>query len=186
MSALQSVTTLCRVRVPRTCVASSHPHALARAFCQQAAVRSGPCRRPRTDFFTSILSRPLITGPCLPARPASRLWRAFRHLAQQPNSPPQSAATKESSLAPTTVATSISNAEQRRRDWAIVRRLAVHIWPKDDWGTRGRVVLGVGMLIGGKVRYTSTTLSHEMNMNVVTAATKRPGPTVFQGNHRHT
>jgi ABC transporter ATM len=57
------------------------------------------------------------------------------------------------------VATSISNAEQRRRDWAIVRRLAVHIWPKNDWGTRGRVVLGVGLLISGKVRCTPALIS---------------------------
>jgi ABC transporter ATM len=46
----------------------------------------------------------------------------------------------------------VTNAEQRRRDWSIVRRLAVHIWPKDDWATRGRVVLGVGLLVCGKVR----------------------------------
>jgi ATP-binding cassette subfamily B (MDR/TAP) protein 7 len=34
-----------------------------------------------------------------------------------------------------------------------VRRLAVHIWPKKDWATRGRVVLGVGLLVSGKVRH---------------------------------
>jgi len=186
MSALQSATALCRVRVLRTYAAPSHPHVLARAFCQQAAVRSGPCRRPRAEFFTSGPSRPLITGPWLPARPASRHWRAFRHLSQQPNSSPQSAATRKSPPAPSTVATSISNAEQRRRDWAIVRRLAVHIWPKGDWGTRGRVVLGVGMLISGKVRHTSALFPHfSHGMNVVMVATKRPGPAVLQGSHRH-
>lgn len=26
-----------------------------------------------------------------------------------------------------------------------------HVWPKNDWGTRGRVVLGFGLLIAGKV-----------------------------------
>ncbi|KAH9961763.1 ABC transporter type 1, transmembrane domain-containing protein [Russula dissimulans] len=41
--------------------------------------------------------------------------------------------------------------EQCQHNWAIVRRLAVHIWLKSDWGTRGRVVLGVGLLIGGKL-----------------------------------
>ena len=159
MSALQSATALCRVQVSRACAAPSYPHALARAFGQHAAVRSGPCRQPRAEFFPSGPSRPLFPGSCLPARPASRHWRAFRHLAQQPNSSPKSAATRESSPAPSTVATGISNAEQRRRDWAIVRRLAVHIWPKNDWGTRGRVVLGVGLLISGKVRYTSGLFS---------------------------
>ncbi|KAG2107598.1 P-loop containing nucleoside triphosphate hydrolase protein [Suillus cothurnatus] len=33
----------------------------------------------------------------------------------------------------------------------IVKRLMSHVWPKDDWGTRGRVVLGFGLLIAGKV-----------------------------------
>ncbi|KAG2149046.1 P-loop containing nucleoside triphosphate hydrolase protein [Suillus bovinus] len=37
--------------------------------------------------------------------------------------------------------------EQRRKDWMIVKRLMSHVWPKDDWGTRGRVVLGFGLLI---------------------------------------
>jgi ABC transporter ATM len=41
--------------------------------------------------------------------------------------------------------------EQRRKDWIIVKRLMSHVWPKDDWGTRGRVVLGFGLLIAGKV-----------------------------------
>lgn len=41
--------------------------------------------------------------------------------------------------------------EQRRKDWIIVKRLMSHVWPKDDWGTRGRVVLGFGLLITGKV-----------------------------------
>ena len=131
-------------------------------------------------------SQPLFPGSCLPARPASRYWCAFCHLAQQLNSSLKSAATRESSPAPLTVATGISNAEQCRRDWAIVRRLVVHIWPKNDWGMRGRVVLGLSLLISGKVRYTSALflhISHEMNDVVV--ATKHPGPTVFQGNHRH-
>ncbi|KAG1775930.1 P-loop containing nucleoside triphosphate hydrolase protein [Suillus placidus] len=41
--------------------------------------------------------------------------------------------------------------EQRRKDWIIVKRLMSHVWPKNDWGTRGRVVLGFGLLIAGKV-----------------------------------
>jgi hypothetical protein len=91
-----------------------------------------------------------------PPRPAPHGWRGFRQLAQQPNSTPQStAATKENSQPAQSTVAGITNAEQRRRDWAIVRRLAMHIWPKDDWGTRGRVILGVGLLVGGKVRHTS-------------------------------
>ncbi|THG95220.1 hypothetical protein EW026_g6390 [Hermanssonia centrifuga] len=45
----------------------------------------------------------------------------------------------------------ISLAEQRRKDWDIVKRLSGNLWPKDDWSTRGRVVLGVGFLVCGKL-----------------------------------
>ncbi|KAL5504325.1 ATM1 [Sanghuangporus vaninii] len=45
----------------------------------------------------------------------------------------------------------LTNAEQRRKDWAIIKRLLVHIWPPGDWNVRSRVLLGFGLLIGGKV-----------------------------------
>ncbi|KAI4527320.1 P-loop containing nucleoside triphosphate hydrolase protein [Schizophyllum commune Loenen D] len=44
-----------------------------------------------------------------------------------------------------------SAAEQRRTDWKIVKQLIQHVWPKGDWKTRGIVVLGFGLLIGGKL-----------------------------------
>ncbi|KAH9179119.1 P-loop containing nucleoside triphosphate hydrolase protein [Lactarius sanguifluus] len=88
----------------------------------------------------------------LPPRPVPPNSRTFRQLTQQEKSAPQSTTTtapKEATPAAPKVA--VSNAVQRRRDWAIVRRLAVRIWPKNDWGTRGRVVLGVGLLVSGKL-----------------------------------
>jgi hypothetical protein len=41
--------------------------------------------------------------------------------------------------------------EQRRKDWMVVRRLIGNVWPKHDWNTRFRVVLGFALLLGGKV-----------------------------------
>jgi ATP-binding cassette subfamily B (MDR/TAP) protein 7 len=41
--------------------------------------------------------------------------------------------------------------EQRDADWSIIRKLIGHIWPKGDRGTKVRVVLALGLLIGGKV-----------------------------------
>lgn len=46
----------------------------------------------------------------------------------------------------------VSNKEQRKADWAIIRDMAHYLWPKDDFGTRFRVGLSVGLLIGAKVR----------------------------------
>ncbi|KAA1479447.1 P-loop containing nucleoside triphosphate hydrolase protein [Dentipellis sp. KUC8613] len=79
--------------------------------------------------------------------------RAFRHLAQSQDPPKPPSGTQEKPKAPvaSAAADAVSVKEQRRRDWSIIRQLAVHIWPKDDWGTRGRVVLGVGLLVAGKV-----------------------------------
>ena len=32
-----------------------------------------------------------------------------------------------------------------------------NVWPKNDWNTRGRVLFGLGLLVGGKVRYNLPT-----------------------------
>jgi len=45
----------------------------------------------------------------------------------------------------------VGHREQRRRDRRIVGQLIKHIWPKGDFGTKARVVAGVGLLVGGKV-----------------------------------
>ena len=45
----------------------------------------------------------------------------------------------------------VSNKEQRQADWAIIRNMAHYLWPKNDFGTRFRVGLSVGLLVGAKV-----------------------------------
>ena len=165
MLALRSAAALGNARMQCVRVlAPLHPLTPARAYWQQAAVRSGPSyRRPRAERSTSgAWPSPIFS--CLPPRSvAPHPCRLFRHLAAQDaksplhssTTPAAAAGVKESPQPTSTSKATISNAEQRRRDWSIVRRLLVHIWPKDDWGTRGRVVLGVGLLICGKVRLSS-------------------------------
>jgi ATP-binding cassette, subfamily B (MDR/TAP), member 7 len=46
----------------------------------------------------------------------------------------------------------VSNKEQRKADWAIIKNMAHYLWPKDDFGTRFRVGLSVALLVGAKVR----------------------------------
>ncbi|KAI9507867.1 P-loop containing nucleoside triphosphate hydrolase protein [Russula earlei] len=138
MNALRSTTAHSHVRVPRVRVSSLHPPPRTRPYWQQAPVRFGPCHhRPRVELSLSV-SPPLVSHR-----------HTFRQLAQDSKVSLQPTATGDRPPAAPNV--TITNAEQRRRDWAIVRRLAVHIWPKGDWATRGRVVLGVGLLIGGKL-----------------------------------
>jgi hypothetical protein len=53
---------------------------------------------------------------------------------------------------------------QRQADWAIIRDMAHYLWPKNDFSTRFRVGLSVGLLVGAKVRHAiiSTIIQREL------------------------
>ena len=76
-----------------------------------------------------------------------------------PGSPPSSqsqppAATPSAKVgAPGDVsrAEDVSDKEQSRRDWEIIKTLIPNIWPKDDCKTKIRVLVALGLLVGGKV-----------------------------------
>ncbi|KAH9885819.1 P-loop containing nucleoside triphosphate hydrolase protein [Cubamyces lactineus] len=70
----------------------------------------------------------------------------------------------------------ISQSEQRKRDWNIVRKLVQNIWPKDDWKTRSRVLFGFGLLVGGKLLNVQVPLIFKqvidtLNVDVTAAST---------------
>jgi hypothetical protein len=50
----------------------------------------------------------------------------------------------------------VSAAQQRKMDWSIIWKMMEHVWPP-NWGVRARVLLGVGLLVAGKV---STVFLH--------------------------
>lgn len=54
----------------------------------------------------------------------------------------------------------VSNKEQRKADWAIIKDMAHYLWPKNDFSTRFRVGLSVGLLVGAKV-------GHPVDLTVV-------------------
>ncbi|KZT00956.1 P-loop containing nucleoside triphosphate hydrolase protein [Laetiporus sulphureus 93-53] len=105
-------------------------------------------------------SRTLFTsrGPSGKRALVPATWRVLFRRKQTPAAP---AAKTPSTQAPpgpaqkpqelVNEAVDISLAEQRRKDWSIVKRLAENIWPKNDWSTRGRVLVGFGLLISGKL-----------------------------------
>ncbi|KAE8835911.1 hypothetical protein HRS9139_04009 [Pyrenophora teres f. teres] len=45
----------------------------------------------------------------------------------------------------------LTNKEQRKADWAIIKEMSQYLWPKDNLGTRFRVGLSVGLLVGAKL-----------------------------------
>lgn len=52
--------------------------------------------------------------------------------------------------------------EQRKRDWSIMHKMMEHMWPQ-DWGVRSRVVLGLGLLVGGKVNHVLSSIALLLN-----------------------
>ncbi|KAJ7168631.1 iron-sulfur clusters transporter ATM1 [Mycena filopes] len=66
--------------------------------------------------------------------------------------------------------------QQRRTDWRIVKTLVKHVWPKNDWKTRGTVVFGFGLLISSKLLNVQVPLIFKniidtLNMDVAAAST---------------
>lgn len=45
----------------------------------------------------------------------------------------------------------LSTKEQRKADWAIMKEMSKYLWPRDNMGTRARVGLSVGLLVGAKL-----------------------------------
>lgn len=45
----------------------------------------------------------------------------------------------------------LTNKEQRKADWAIMKEMSRYLWPKDHLGTRFRVGLSVALLVGAKL-----------------------------------
>ncbi|KAB8345834.1 hypothetical protein FH972_022889 [Carpinus fangiana] len=45
----------------------------------------------------------------------------------------------------------VSNQEQRKADWAIIKEMSRYLWPKDNLGTRIRVGTAVALLVGSKI-----------------------------------
>ncbi|KAG1743457.1 P-loop containing nucleoside triphosphate hydrolase protein [Suillus lakei] len=81
------------------------------------------------------------------------------------------APTRKASVPKSVDSDNVSVKEQRRKDWIIVKRLMSHVWPKNDWGTRGRVVLGFGLLIAGKVPQLFKSVIDALNLDVMADST---------------
>ena len=109
---------------------------------------SAPCRHRLSA--SPLISQTPWTYSCTPAH------RTFKHLAQHYAKLVQKSHGSDSKMSTKTGADlvpdeHVSRKEQRRRDRLIIRRLSVNLWPEGDWGTKSRVIIGVGLLVAGKV-----------------------------------
>ena len=129
-------------------------HLTAQSVCRSAnrqafATASRLTSRPTHQLHAKPLRSLYVRSPLfsLPSKPLVSSFTSFSklHADNAPIVTSQASGPKSNDIA------NISPKEQRKKDWMIVRRLMSHVWPKHDWKTRARVVLGFGLLIAGKV-----------------------------------
>ncbi|EDR05814.1 uncharacterized protein LACBIDRAFT_185384 [Laccaria bicolor S238N-H82] len=109
------------------------------------------CRHLTRNFHhaPTLSNRVLLSGYTIPYRNRAqlfpRLGRAFG------KSAPQGKLDTPAKTPPPAPPEIPTQAEQRKTDFSIVKRLLVNVWPKDDWKTRLTVLGGFGLLITAKV-----------------------------------
>ncbi|GAA5897951.1 hypothetical protein JCM8208_003200 [Rhodotorula glutinis] len=72
----------------------------------------------------------------------------------------------------------VSDKEQSRRDWDIIKKLLPNVWPKNDWGTKTRVLLALGLLVGGKLLNVQVPFFFK---NIIDTLNVEIDPTTGQG-----
>ncbi|KAJ1307506.1 hypothetical protein OPQ81_001605 [Rhizoctonia solani] len=119
--------------------------------------------QPQAPRLYSSLIRPSSIHPSILGSNLQFIQRSFRTCSPTRQAPPPTttqvstpASTENTKSEPKPPAAGetvvhISQAEQRRVDWEIVKRLIVNVWPKREWSIRARVVLALSLLLAGKV-----------------------------------
>ncbi|KAF5359697.1 hypothetical protein D9756_003573 [Leucocoprinus leucothites] len=101
-----------------------------------------PGARPVLDLVAALST--IATDSTLTLWPSCSRTNSPLKSAEKPKANPKQGSPKEEVQYPT-------KAEQRRNDWIIVKQLFADVWPKDDWRTRGTVLLGFVLLISAKL-----------------------------------
>ncbi|KAM7196296.1 iron-sulfur clusters transporter ATM1, mitochondrial [Naviculisporaceae sp. PSN 640] len=141
---------------PKIVMATRLQHRAARGLPSLSMwARSGLCaahqqpshlRRPSPSFrvfstTSSSLFRDYANKPTTPEAPTTNASKI-------PTDP--KAATRPPPVDPLAAIDKTAQ-EQRKADWAIMKEMSHYLWPKGSWGDKFRVVLSIGLLIGGKV-----------------------------------
>ncbi|KAF2269157.1 iron-sulfur clusters transporter atm1, mitochondrial precursor [Lojkania enalia] len=121
---------------------------LSRAVCSRPALRTlraRPLASPAARVFaTSPFHRKDAHGRRQHPhghRPAPGSKVAVKHMEPAKSHKPD----------PLLAEQTVSNKEQRKADWAIIKEMSRYLWPKDSLGTRLRVGTAVGLLVGAKL-----------------------------------
>jgi ABC transporter ATM len=124
---------------------------LARAACRPALLHNHLRLRPQHAYlsarvFTSgPLHRKDVHGQRTTTAASNAPLPGSKDAVQQTKA--AQPASKNTLLAEQTV----TNKEQRKADWAIIKEMSHYLWPKDNLGTRFRVGLSVALLVSAKL-----------------------------------
>lgn len=112
-------------------------------------MRPHPLYHSTRVFTSSPLHRKDVHGQ----RPAPGSQQVLP-AAKSPNPPINPAKAKakaEKAIDPLLGERNLSNKEQRKADWTIIKEMTKYLWPKDNFGTRFRVGLSVALLLSAKL-----------------------------------
>lgn len=115
-------------------------------FRASIGLRSHPLYHGARVFTSSPLHRKDVHGQRLP--PGSKTIIEETKAAKPIRDPAKTPVKKTDPLLQEQV---LTNKEQRKADWAIMKEMSRYLWPKDNIGTRFRVGLSVGLLVGAKL-----------------------------------
>ncbi|KAI8582966.1 hypothetical protein K450DRAFT_225680 [Umbelopsis ramanniana AG] len=97
-----------------------------------------------------------LTSPGVPCRKPSAIYqaigkRAFSNQKNQASSEASSAVKKEATGKTVEAKPAVVQPTRNATDMAIIKQLMRYVWPKDDNGVKARVVIALGLLVGGKL-----------------------------------
>jgi hypothetical protein len=93
-----------------------------------------------------------LTSPGAPCRKPSAIYQAIGKRAFSSQKNQASSAVKKEATGKAAEANSVVGQPTRNAtDMAIIKQLMRYVWPKDDNGVKARVVIALGLLVGGKV-----------------------------------
>jgi ATP-binding cassette subfamily B (MDR/TAP) protein 7 len=112
-------------------------------------LRPHPLSHSARVFTSSPLHRKDVHGQ----RPAPGSHQALQvtKAAKPAIDPAKAKAKVDKSMDPLLGERNLSNKEQRKADWTIIKEMTKYLWPKDNYGTRFRVGLSVALLLSAKL-----------------------------------
>lgn len=146
VSVVQVRSLACRAHQPTLSFCFPNVRASSRAFSTYRIGQTStfaPQRRP------SLYPRDATQSPAFRRQKTSTAAKPPSSHATKPASPAAVDVTAKVDLG--SDAKHLTRAEQREKDWAILKRLTVNIWPPNDWGVKARVLGGLGLLLAAKV-----------------------------------